>query len=771
MTGDFNGLYTVVFVAVALGLLLLEQLRALQRQPAQIARRWTSNIALLLVGVVVSTAVLPIGIYAFAQQRGATLLSRPDVPLVLQLVLTFLLLDAWKYWEHRAFHTIPLLWRLHLVHHSDTAVDVTTTERHHPLEVIVSTALLIGLVALLGLPAPGLAIYLLAATVVTLCSHANLNVAQAAERPLRRLVVTPAFHAIHHSAERRQTDSNFGLVLTIWDRLFGTYVDPDNAKVRHFGLTYFHLADDTRLARVLLQPFMFRRDLSYPPRTSSPPDADAAAASIAAASEWAWIVESRRALVAGALGCALVVIAMWPAVATMTATWRNSESSQFAWLVLPMVVYVVGWHIRPPVDVRPDFSGIGAMALAAICWIAATLMNIDVGRQIAFVLALQGVAMSTFGWRSYCRLFPALALLFLMVPPGDLAEPALRTLTLRSIELVTTVAQLPHTVDGFVIHVGARRYVVIDACSGLTYVTLATFLGYSFGLLIYRSFFKIAALALGGALVGIAVNAFRVNAIVLIDAWRGSQMDLAGHGAFQWIALFAALGALLVVLRRLDPDPAPDAPAGTTTYVRSIAYPAPVIVALIGVVAAGCALALQSDDPSSQDPALAASLPVAISGWELDTAATTQSIDAERRLESVEAVYVRDGRSLQVVAMETLRPQAKLPEWRLAPDAQPAWRDKRLDRATGCAGSRCLAFVHVTWERDKTHSVRHVYYAFAIGSWVTDSRFALRAMHGWRRLNGDHAHPRLILFIADDALDPAELALAFERFADPAQNI
>src|SRR5690606_14618596 len=122
------------------------------------------------------------------------------------------------------------------------------------------------------------------------------------------------------------------------------------------------------------------------------------------------------------------------------------------------------------------------------------------------VLMLQGIAMASLGWKCYWRLFPILALLFLAIPCGDLLQPLLRTLTVRSIELVAALAQLPYTIDGFVVHVGAQRYIVVDECAGLSYVTMAVFLSYSFGLLLYRSFFKVAALALFGGFIGILAN-------------------------------------------------------------------------------------------------------------------------------------------------------------------------------------------------------------------------------------------------------------------------
>ena len=241
MTEEFEILYQLVFFSVAIALVLLERVRTLQRQQVQIATRWTSNIGLFLIGSAISAVVIPVGVYTFALHQPPGLLSRLDLPFVAQLLLTFLLLDLWRYWEHRLFHRLPLLWRLHLVHHSDTQIDVTTSERHHPLEFLLGTAVMLALIGTLGLPAPAVGLYLLAATVITLYSHANLRIPASLDRQLSRLIVTSTVHAVHHSDLQAQTDSNYGSVLTFWDRVFGTYVDPEKARIPHFGLGYFHL--------------------------------------------------------------------------------------------------------------------------------------------------------------------------------------------------------------------------------------------------------------------------------------------------------------------------------------------------------------------------------------------------------------------------------------------------------------------------------------------------------------------------------------------------
>jgi sterol desaturase/sphingolipid hydroxylase (fatty acid hydroxylase superfamily) len=342
MIEGFERLYQAVFLSSAMAFVVLERVRALQYQPVHIARRWTSNVGLFLIGSVATAVFLPIGIYAFAERQPPGLISKLGLPLFAELVLAFLLLDLWKYWEHRLLHRIPLLWRFHLVHHSDTEVDVTTSQRHHPVEVLLAAGVPFALISAVGLPAAAVGLYLLAASVVTLYSHANVRLPAFIDRALRNLIVTTRVHALHHSDLRAQTDGNYGLVLTIWDRLFGTYVDPEKARIPHSGLSYFHLPRDTTLFRVLSQPLLFRRDLEYPAR-------DSAAPSLAAEPE-SWGLTLARdhiePVVGAIIGCALVTWVAWPTPIEMTAVWRNSEAYQYAWLVLPMIVYLLGWHRR-----------------------------------------------------------------------------------------------------------------------------------------------------------------------------------------------------------------------------------------------------------------------------------------------------------------------------------------------------------------------------------------------------------------------------------------
>jgi exosortase len=761
MTQEFEILYQLVFLGTAVSLVLLERIRTLQRQRVQIASRWTSNIGLFVIGSVVDTLVLPIGIYAFALHQAPGPVSRMGLPFAVELLLTFLVLDLWRYWEHRFFHRIPWLWRVHLVHHSDTQIDVTTSERHHPLEFILGTVVMMGLIAALGLPAGAVGIYLLAATVVALYSHANLRLDPSLDRLLRRLVVTPSQHAVHHSDLQPETDSNYGSVLTVWDRFFGTYVDPQDARIPRFGLDYFRRPGDARLLRVLQQPFRFRKGLVDSAEIEATPQAQTADAPRAAMN-----ARSKDALLGGIAGGILVCVAMWPTLFEMMAVWRTHEAYQYAWLVLPMVVYLLGWRHRStgaPIRPQPDLTGIWVVIVAAACWGAASLTNIDVGRHFALVLALQGVAMSTLGWKSYWKLFPTFGLLFLMVPSGDLLETPLRLLTVKAIELFAVATQLPHSVEGFVIFIGANRYIVIDECSGLSFVTLGTFLGYSFGCLLYRSFFKIAALAAFGALLGIVSNVVRVNAIVLIDWMRGSQMELTAHGTIQWIALFATLGLLFYVLSRLKGDAEPEAPTiDAGEQGRPIRRFAPVLAGLSMLLIGGSAAALPASELRSPRGAYAVAAQ-SISGWDLVKPADVWTVDPPSRTESISLTYRRQGRDIEVVIVEPLSANIKLPESRLAPHDGSIWRQKQVQHEAACAVSRCTGFLHSTWQRDKGQHLRHVYYAYSLGNFTTESKLGIRVAQGWQRLTGRRDHPRLIGFISDDAvLDVDELGAAFD---------
>jgi len=277
---------------------------------------------------------------------------------------------------------------------------------------------------------------------------------------------------------------------------------------------------------------------------------------------------------------------------------------------------------------------------------------------------------------------------------------------------------------------------------------------------------KIVALSLFGAFLGIFSNVLRVNSIVLIDWVRDSQMDLGAHGAIQWIALFATLGFLFYVLSRLKIEATSVVPvASVPVQAGSGRKFAPMVAGLAVLLVAGGTAGFPKNEARPPHEPKTDVFPSDISGWKRIDPAPAWSVELKSGTESISMNYRSDGRDLQVVIVETLSPTAKLPESRLAPHDENIWHEKQVRNEAACVASHCMGFVHSTWQRDKSPQLRHVYYAYTIGSFITDSKFALRAAHGWDRLMGGRENPRLIGFVLEDtAGNIDELAAAFQTF-------
>ena len=184
-------------------------------------------------------------------------LASEGLGFVNSFAVTLLASELLVYCMHRLFHAVPWLWRVHAVHHSDTETDVTTAHRHHPIEVLVGSVSTLLLLLLLG-PSQGVVLaYSLFRLATDAFSHANISLPEKLNRLLNLVVVTPNFHRLHHMADRRYTNSNYGSVLPWFDTLFGTRqsLPVDQALGQEYGLEYFREAGDSRLDRLLAMPF------------------------------------------------------------------------------------------------------------------------------------------------------------------------------------------------------------------------------------------------------------------------------------------------------------------------------------------------------------------------------------------------------------------------------------------------------------------------------------------------------------------------------------
>ena len=223
----------LALVATFMTLAAVEAWRPMVDNPVEARGRLTTNFMLGLLNMALA-ALLPLtapAAAAWAAGEGVGLFNLFAPPAWANVAITLLAASLSQYAFHRAAHAWPWLWRLHRAHHSDTAVDLSTTLRNHPLELLALVPWQCAVAVAMGASATTLLVYQTAVVAFGLWTHANLRLGPRADRWLRTVVVTPTMHHRHHSATRGETDSNFGDVLPHWDRLFGTYDDADVSTV------------------------------------------------------------------------------------------------------------------------------------------------------------------------------------------------------------------------------------------------------------------------------------------------------------------------------------------------------------------------------------------------------------------------------------------------------------------------------------------------------------------------------------------------------------
>ena len=249
------------FLGVLVAMAGWEVLAPRRRQLLSRWARWPSNLGIAVLNTLLLRVAFPsaaAGLAALAADRGWGLLNNIPLPDVARLVVALLALDLAIYLQHVMFHAVPVLWRLHRMHHADLDFDVTTGARFHPIEILLSMALKLGVVAALGAPALAVLIFEIALNATSMFNHGNVVLPTPLDRVLRSFVVTPDMHRVHHSARPNETNSNFGFNLPWWDRLLGTYrAQPVDGHVgMTIGLDSFRDPAELRLDRLLLQPFV-----------------------------------------------------------------------------------------------------------------------------------------------------------------------------------------------------------------------------------------------------------------------------------------------------------------------------------------------------------------------------------------------------------------------------------------------------------------------------------------------------------------------------------
>jgi sterol desaturase/sphingolipid hydroxylase (fatty acid hydroxylase superfamily) len=249
----------IAFAGVLAAMALWELYAPRRKQAIGRATRWPGNLGVVVVDTLLVRLVFPtaaIGVALVAEDRGWGLFHAFDAPWWLAVPLSVILLDLAIYLQHVLFHAVPILWRLHRMHHADLEFDVTTGVRFHPVEILLSMIIKFAVIVALGAPAVAVLIFEVLLNGTTMFNHGNVRLGARADRLLRWIVVTPEMHRVHHSIAARETNSNFGFNLPWWDRLFGTYrAEPEAGHERMtIGISQFRDPGELRLDRMLIQP-------------------------------------------------------------------------------------------------------------------------------------------------------------------------------------------------------------------------------------------------------------------------------------------------------------------------------------------------------------------------------------------------------------------------------------------------------------------------------------------------------------------------------------
>lgn len=248
-----------VFLGVLVAMMVWELAAPRRRQEVPRVIRWSNNLALVVLDTAIlrlTFPVLAVGVAVLAGAGGWGLFNALGWPAWAAVIASVLLLDLTIYLQHVMFHAVPGLWRLHRMHHTDTEFDVTTGLRFHPVEILLSMAIKLMVVAALGAPPVAVLIFEVALNATALFNHSNIDLPRRIDRVLRLFVVTPDMHRVHHSTIPAETNSNYGFNLPWWDRLLGTYrAQPARGhREMRIGLEQFRARRELWLDRMLTQP-------------------------------------------------------------------------------------------------------------------------------------------------------------------------------------------------------------------------------------------------------------------------------------------------------------------------------------------------------------------------------------------------------------------------------------------------------------------------------------------------------------------------------------
>lgn len=254
-----SSLRLIIFLGIFVFLALLELVSPRRKLRYSKWQRWLNNLALSTFNTILVTLLVPIagvGAALLAQEQRWGLFNILQMPAWLSFLGFILLFDLAIYGQHRLFHLVPLLWRLHRVHHTDLDYDLTTGSRFHPGSILISAGIKIGLVIVLGASVAAILFAEVILNATSMFNHSNIKLPPALDAFLRRLIVTPDMHRVHHSVDEGEHNHNFGFNFSWWDRLFGSYLEQPRATHEDMAIGIEGMQDEKSIQffRLLIQP-------------------------------------------------------------------------------------------------------------------------------------------------------------------------------------------------------------------------------------------------------------------------------------------------------------------------------------------------------------------------------------------------------------------------------------------------------------------------------------------------------------------------------------
>lgn len=250
-----------VFVTILVLMMLLELINPRRKLSCSKSMRWINNLSLVVFNTVLMRLLLPfaaVSVALYGVDHNIGLFNWLLLPTWLEIVLSILMLDCIIYWQHRIFHKVPVLWKLHQVHHVDQDIDVTTGSRFHPLEIFLSLMIKFSAVLLLGVPIVAIIVFEIILNATAMFNHSNIYLPQKLDKLIRLVLVTPDMHRVHHSRIISETNSNFGFNIPLWDRIFSSYIAQPSLghKEMDIGVKGFDDVSNTQhLHKMLSLPF------------------------------------------------------------------------------------------------------------------------------------------------------------------------------------------------------------------------------------------------------------------------------------------------------------------------------------------------------------------------------------------------------------------------------------------------------------------------------------------------------------------------------------